>query len=135
MSNRIGYEIAGNVLEAGFAAGSGALAAAAISSPVGAAGGALGATVGWIVGKPVQYLTNKVFNTDSPTATTVSRVAQFVISFLANAAIYMLSASWLGVPLSFSASCALAGTAIGMQIALVFAVSTIATVWLKASEV
>lgn len=135
MSSGIGYEIAGNTLEAGFAIGSGALAAMAINSPVGAAGGAVGATIGWLVGKPVQYLTTKIFNTDSPTATTVSRIAQFASSFLANAAVYMWTASWFGASLTFGASCALAGAAIGMQMALVFAVSTIATVCLKASEI
>ncbi len=135
MSNHIGYEISGNLFEAGFAAGSGALAAMAVGSPVGPAGGALGATVGWLIGKPVQYLTTKIFNTDSPTATTVSRIAQFAISFFANAAIFMFTADWLGTPITFAASCLLAGTAIGMQLALVFALSTIATIWIKSSEV
>ena len=135
MSNNIGYELTGNLFEAGFAAGSGALAAMAIGSPVGAAGGALGATIGWLVGKPVQYLTTKIFNTDSPTATTVSRVAQFAVSFFANAAIFMFSADWMGTPINFAASCLLAGAAIGMQMALVFALSTIATIWVKSSEV
>ena len=135
MSNHVGYEIGGNLLEAGFAAGSGALAAMAIASPVGPAGGALGATVGWLVGKPVQYITNKIFNADSPTATSISRLAQFAANFFANAAIFMFSAGWLGVPISFSASCVLAGVTVAMQMALVFAISTIATIWLKTSEV
>lgn len=134
MSNNIG-EIGGNILEGGFAAGSGALAAMAISSPVGPAGGALGAAVGWLVGKPVQYMTSKIFNTDSPTATSVSRLAQFAVNFFANAVIFMFSAGWLGVPLTFSASCVLAGVTVAMQMALIFAISTVATIWLKSSEV
>lgn len=122
-------------MEAGLAAGSGALAALAISSPVGPAGGALGATVGWLVGKPVQYITSKIFNTDSPTATTVSRLAQFAVNFFANAAIFMFSAGWLGVPITFSAACVLAGVTIGMQMALILAISTIATIWVNSEKV
>lgn len=135
MSNNIGHVIGASFLEGGFAAGSGALAALAIASPVGAAGGALGATIGWLVGKPVQYMTSKIFNTDSPTASSVSRIVQFAINFFANAAIFMFSAAWLGVPLTFAASCALAGVTVGINIALVLAVTTVATIWQKASEV
>ncbi|ADI38589.1 putative membrane protein [Waddlia chondrophila 2032/99] len=135
MSDYIGYEVAANVLEAGFAASSGALAVLALGSCVDPAVGAFGAVVGWLAGKPVQYLTTKIFNTDNPAATMISRIAQFACSFFANAAIFMWSVGRLGVSLSFAASCGLAGTAIGIQMAFILAVSTFATLWLKGSQV
>lgn len=137
MSDYIGYEVAANVLGAGFAASSGALAVLALGSSVDPAVGAFGAVIRWLADKPVQCLTTKIFNinTDNPAATMISRIAQFACSFFANAAIFMWSVGRLGVSLSFAASCGLVGTAAGIQVAFILAVSTFETLWLKGSQV
>lgn len=106
------------IFEGAIVTSSGALGAIAVGSPIGPAGGALGAALGWLVGKPVQYLTESLFNTNRGTASLVSRIAQLVVHFFANAAVFMLSSSWLGTPISFKASCILAGVTLGISLAI-----------------
>jgi hypothetical protein len=136
MSNRIGHEIAGNLIEMGIAAGSGALAALVVSSPIGASGGALGATLGWLAGKPVQYIVLRVFNGEPSTTSTVSRISQFTVAFFATAGAFLLTSSLLSpVPLSFKASCILTVATIGIEAGLILVASVIITIFTKTAEV
>jgi hypothetical protein len=114
----IAIKIGSDIFEGGIMTGSGALAALALNSPIGPAGGAVGGALGWIAGKPVQYILERVFNTNKNTASVVSRIAQLVVSFFAFAGCFMLSGPILGRPVTFGAACALAGTTIGIGIAL-----------------
>ncbi len=130
----LGLKMGAEVLECGVAAASGALAALAVNSPIGPAGGALGASLGWLVGKPVQYLTTSLFNTDSPTASLISRIVQLAVSFMANAALFMFSSSWIGIPISFKASCILAGATVGISLGVLVLFGVAAYMGLKAVE-
>jgi len=118
MSVNIGLKVGEGIVEGGIVTGSGALAALALNHPIGPAGGALGAAVGWLVGKPVQYVLERVFNTNQAAASVISRIVQFAISFFVNASCFMLSGPLLGRPITFGAACAMAGVTLGIALAI-----------------
>ncbi len=78
--------------------GATALAAVALSSPIGATGGAVFGCFSYLIGRPVQYICEEVFNTNKATASTLSKVISLTISFLAATAI----AVWLTGLVGFS---------------------------------
>lgn len=118
MSVNLGIKISEGIVEGGIVTGSGALAAVALAHPIGPAGGALGAAIGWLVGKPVQYILESVFNTNKATASAISRIVQIAISFFANAGCFMLSGPLLGRPITFGAACAMAGVTLAISLAI-----------------
>lgn len=107
----------------GLTIGSTALAAAAIAHPIGAAGGAVFGCFSYLVGRPVQYICEKAFNTNQPTASTISKIVSIIASCLIGVA-----AAWgltlaVGIKLTFLA--ALIISLVAIPITLVVAIPII----------
>lgn len=110
----------------GLCSGAGALAAVALANPVGAAGGAIMGGVGFLVGRPVEYISTKVFNTDKEDASLISRVVGAATGFFASVGATVAIASLLGVSITFGSACILSLVTTGIAVGVVLTVSLVA---------
>lgn len=124
----------GNVIfELGISAGSGALAATLLKNPVGALGGAITGVTGTLVSRPVELVVGKIFNTTSPQASLISKVAAYAVGFFASAGVTMGVARLMNVNISFGSACALTGTTYGISIAIILPLACCAAFAMQAS--
>ncbi len=131
MTNHIGYEIAANLIEGGFSAGSGALAARLLVYPGGVYGGVVCAASGWLASKPIHYVVKYFFNDNGFWPTIITRICQFTVNFFANVGFFMLTAQWHRFSPTLLAAASFSGTALLFQGLCIFTVSLIATMTIQ----
>jgi len=99
------------------------LSSAIISSPAGFLGGAVFGGISYLVGRPVERIVTKIFNTDQHTASKISQFVGAVTGFLAGTAVAWGISSALGVSLTFGGAVVLTIATIGIAGGVICAVA------------